>query len=293
VTEEVELDADPLELQQTLHRFRQGDVLDVARMTWLFSPDYPLNPDEEEADAGEPVAIHGRLSQSGLSVIVSQTCDIWRLPDSEPFVTLCSLVDLDDERYSQARRGLSVRYFPYPGLPDRPEDEQLAVDGRLFYSLEKTALQSGHIEHFPCSLSDPVRADLRVFLAQRLGRPDFPDEVVSHLIGPVERGFKRVHGNTAFGSFFDCVIFYGVRWTPQATGASVLVLTSPSRRRKFKVGDQEVDAAAKRLRNSLDHWTQDSPYEVTLGIHDADRVSAMELLQYHELRLDLEAARIT
>lgn len=289
---EVELDVDPVELQHVLENFRQGDVLDVARMAWLFSPDHPLNRDEQEVDIGEPVTVQGRLSATGLAVIVSQTCDVWRLPDVEPFVTLCPLIELDERRYAEARRGLSVRYFPYPRIPGHTDKERLVVDGRLFFSLEKPALQSSHIEHVDCPLSDPRRVDLRMFLAQRLGRPDLPDEIIDELIVPVEKGFKRVHGKDGFARFFDAVIFYGVAWTPGAPAASVLVLTSNARRRKFKISDGDVTAVTKRLRDALGHWMKESPYEATIAVHDADLVPAIEVLRHVELHLDLEATSL-
>lgn len=289
---EVELDVDPFEFEGALKKFRQGDVLDVARMAWLFSPDHPLNPDEEEVDAGEPVVVQGRLSSSGLAVIVSQTCDIWRLPDVEPFLTLCSLVELDEGRYAEAQQGLSVRYFPYPEIPGHEGKERLAVDGRLFFSLEKPALLSNHIEHLECPLPGPRRGALRTFLAQRLGRPDLPDEIIEHLVGPVEQAVKRIHGNGGFERFFASVIYYGIAWTPGAAGASVLVLTSQARRQKNKVSDDDVIAAHKRLRAALGHWMRDSPYEAEIQIHDADLVPAVEVLRHVDLRLDLEGANL-
>lgn len=289
--EEIELDVDPLELAETLQTFRQGDVLDIARMTWLFSPDHPLNPTEEVAEAEGPVMAQGRLSESGLAIIVSQTCDIWRLPDVEPFVTLCPLIELDESRHAETSRNMSVRYFPYPTLPDC-KHQFLAVDGRIFFSLEKTALQSAHIQRLDCPLSGPGRIDLRLFLAQRLGRPDLPDEVVRDLIGPIEQGFKRVHSKRTLDRFFQSVIYYGIRWTPQAPGASVLVLTSPARRQKNRISKDDVAASLKQLRKSLAHWTRNSPYEVGVLVHDADQVSASEILSHIELRLDLEAASL-
>lgn len=288
----VELDVDPFELEETLKKFRQGDVLDVARMTWLFSPDHPLNPDEEEVDAGEPVAVQGRLSNSGLAVIVSQTCDIWRLPDVEPFLTLCPLVELNETRYAEAEQGLSVRYFPYPEILNHEDKERLAVDSRLFFSLEKPALLSKHIEHVECPLPGPGRGELRLFLAQRLGRPDLPDEIIEHLVRPVEQAFKRVYDNGGFEHFFASVRFYGIAWTPGAAGASVLVLTSQARRQKNKVSEDDIKAVHKRLRNALGHWMRESPYEAAIQIHDADLVPAIEVLQHVELRFDLEAANL-
>lgn len=101
-----DLDAD--ELEALLNELRQGDVLDVAKSVRLYSPDAPSYPDEVEGiPHDEPVMTMETRIRSGLCAIVSQDCDLSRMPDIEPYVLIVPLTEVGDKVYREAAMGLA------------------------------------------------------------------------------------------------------------------------------------------------------------------------------------------
>ena len=168
-------DIDPAELKAVLRTVNQGDLLDIAKLVFLWSPDAPSHPSEVAGvPHEEPVMTEEMRLPSGLCAVVSQDCDIRQLPDIEPYLLVCPLTEVDDKTYKEAADGMSVRYFAYPAVEDH-EHMQLAADGRMIQSIEKTALLSAHVKRFDCPLTAPKRTEFRAWLGRRLGRDAFPD----------------------------------------------------------------------------------------------------------------------
>lgn len=90
---------------------------------------------------------------SGLSVIISQDCDLRRMPDIEPMVLLAPLTFVPEAAYCEAEDGMSARHLAYPPIPGHEDQQRLVVDVRTVSSLEKPALLSSHIERIECPLT--------------------------------------------------------------------------------------------------------------------------------------------
>lgn len=276
-------------LEALLRELRQGDILDVAKLPTLYSPDSPMYPAEiEGVEAQEPVMTMQQLLRPGLSVVVSQTCDIRRLPDTEPYLLISPLTTLEEGDYEKAADRLSVRYFAYPGVEGYEDHERLALDARVISSLEKAALLSPHVKRIECPFSDPDQARLRFWLGQRLGRPVFTTEIAEQVVTPVEQALKRVHERGAQAAFYGSVIYYGLSYTPGRAYCSLLLLTDPALRSNNGVGEGEVKTALKKLQQALDHWAGKSgSYTIVASAHDATKIPASELLQHHQLDLEI------
>lgn len=290
---EVASEFDAGELNSAIEDLRQGDVLDVAKLAMLFSPDAPAHVTETEGvPSEEPVMTMEQRLKSGLSVVVSQTCDLRRLPDIEPYLLIAPLTAVSGKTYDDAAMDLSVRYFAYPEITGHEDKDKLVVDMRAVSSLEKTALLSPHIERVPCPLTDPRRQALCFWLGQRFGRTAFPVEVDNQVIKPIEQAVKRVRENSAFDGFFASVIYIGLSWTPGRTYCSLLLLTDSARREQHSIGSNDVEAATGRLKKALDYFIRDGDYTIIANVHDVAEVSAAELLTHYQLRLDIEAAQL-
>jgi hypothetical protein len=288
---EHELDLGHTEVKARLREFRQGDVLDVGKLAWLYSPDSPNHPSElTGVPAEEPVMTQEAGIEPRLAAIISQTCDLWQTPDIDQWVLLCPLTQLEEDDYADALYGRSVRFFSYPTIEEHEEHEEhehLALDARIIVPLEKMALFSEHIRHVSEPLSEPRRSELSDFLGDRLGRYAFPDEVNELLIGPIVEGLKRVIKKAAYRTYFDAAIYFGVEWTPGKSVASLLVLTSAYKRQMSKVGADDVANIQRRLADAIAHRLKDSPYEVSIDLRDAEATQAVETLRRHEIRPDL------
>jgi hypothetical protein len=275
-------------LDGLLASLAQGDVLDVGKIVVLWSPDSPSHPAEvADVQHDEPVMTRETHLSTGLSVIVSQDCDLARDPAIEPYVVLAPLTAVDERVYAEAERGMSARYFAYPDFEGHA-DHHLVLDARVIQSLEKLALLSPHIERRVCPLSEPRKARLREWLGQRFGRTAFPDEIVRQVIDPIDRAVKQVRAKEPFNRTLACVIYVGLRWTPGKAYCSLLLLSDPSLREHHKVGESEVTGCRNALGKALNQHARRGDYTIVPTIHDATEVAAAELLQHHELQLDLD-----
>ena len=246
-------------LDQLVKVLHQGDVVDVAKTVRFYSPDAPTWPEEVAGiPHEEPVMTMETRHQSGLSVIITQDCDLRRDIAAEPYVILAPLTEVDADRYEQAGNGQSTRFFAYPAIDGHGDKQNLVIDMRVLSSLEKTALLSSHIERVECPLSPPGRERLRLFVGDRFGRVPLPDDIVRQVVVPVERALKRVTENATAAGMLAATVFYGLQWTPGRQYISVLLLTDPGRRERFKLGEQELGGAIKRLRKALAHFARNS-----------------------------------
>ena len=286
--EELAESVDPDALEHLVRDLHQGDVVDVASSPSLFSPDVPSYPTEVEAVPHEaPVMTMELRLPSGLAVIISQDCDLRRLPNVEPYVLLAPLTELSADDYQTASQRLSTRFFAYPEIPGHEDKERLAVDMRKVASLEKTALLSPHIERLRCPLTAARRGDLREWLGQRLGRPPFPDEIQRQVVDPITEAVKAVRKNQATQPLFSAVSYYGLQYTQGKSYVSLLLLCDSRKRLALKAGEQEISGLRKRLQEAIDRRTRNGDYQVTVQIHDAQRVPAVEVLGRVRLAIDL------
>jgi hypothetical protein len=286
-------DLDVERLSSILRDVRQGDLLDIAKVTFLWSPDAPSHPSEVEGvDHEEPVMTEEMRLATGLCVVASQDCDIRRLPDIEPYIVLCPVHEASESEYRRAADGTSVRLFAYPQLEGH-EGKKLVVDGRFIQSIEKTAVLSDHIQRTACPLSEPARTRLREWLGRRLGRDVYPEEVVRSVVAPVTKGLARARELDQEG-VFPCILWMGLRWTPGKPYCSLLLLTDPMLRERNSVGAHELDLMLNRLRKALNHFFAKAggDYTIIANIHDADTVRASDVFEFHEIAIDLDGPGI-
>ncbi len=282
---------DGLELQrlgQLIADLKQGDVVDVAIATSLFSPDAPSYPDEVAAVPHEsPVMTSEVRLPSGLSVVLSQDCDLRRWPDLEPYLVIAPLTSVDETTYADAEHGLSSRYFAYPEVAGHEGKRRLVVDVRQVSSLEKTALLSPHLARLACPLTEAKREQLRRFAGRRFGREPFADDIQRQVIDPIYEAVKKVRKSPAHRKLFEAVIYYGLQYTPGKSYVSLLLLCDVRKRAAVKAGEQEINGLRKRLSAAIDQRTKNGDYQVTVLIHDVTMVPASELLGRAELSIDI------
>jgi hypothetical protein len=280
---------DPDAVEALVKEIDQGDVLDVAKSVRLYSPDAPSYPAEVEGiPHDEPVMTMETVIPTGLCVIVSQDCDLRRLPELEPYVIVAPLTEVEEHTYREANDGMSTRFFAYPQIEGHSDRQRLVVDMRVLSSLEKTALLSPHVRRTACPLSAPRREALRAFLGERLGRAAFPDEIDRQVVKPIEQALKRVRENEAFVGVFASMVWVGLDWTPGKSYCGMMLLLDPSLRERHKVNETDVTAVKGRLNKALNHFTRDGDYMVIANLHDVTEVSAATVLAHDEIAFEVE-----
>lgn len=157
---------------------RQGDVLHADAFAVVGAPEATLLQDTQDAEAlarYRLTAVERQLA-TGLWAVITQTCDIRRDVDVEPFLHLSPVLDLPEAKWSAARDGLaSTRRFAYPhpvGHCQHP-----VLDIRIVQTIEKTALIAGTVQPTDAGLDHATRLRLSTWLARRFARHAFPDEI--------------------------------------------------------------------------------------------------------------------
>lgn len=120
--------------QERLDRLRaalcQGDLVHLTPLATVGSPESTI---QESVKLAKPFAEYGLATiewraASGLWAIVTQTCDIRRAPDVEPFLHPALVLDVTEEEWTAAEGGRSsTRRFAYPGPIDEIERPVLDV----------------------------------------------------------------------------------------------------------------------------------------------------------------------
>jgi hypothetical protein len=290
---ELSPELDPTQVAALVKELHQGDVLDVAKSVRLYSPESPSYPQEVEGiPHDEPVMTMETRVPSGLCVIVSQDCDLRRMPDREPYVVVAPLTEVDEQAYREADDGMSSRFFAYPTIAGHEERKHLVVDMRVLSSLEKIAMLSPHIERIPCPLSPTTRGDLLDFLGDRFGRKPYPDEIVRQVIRPIEQAVKRVRENEAFAGVFSSITWVGLNWASGRSYVGLMVLLDPALRERHNVSADDVEAVKNRLQKALNHFTRDGDYRVHPNIHDVTEVGAAVVLSHDEIPLEIDTVEL-
>lgn len=194
-------------------------------------------------------------AESGWCVLLSQDCDIVRSPDEEPTVLVAPLVIVSEQKWNDLNNNAySARRFAYPREKLGVSDEVwLAVDLAWTTSVIKGALSAeGVVAVRP--LTGPNKKDFTEWLASRLGRAAFPDEVVEFVLDPCyevrTRLLKRFAKALADGSTAPLearAVGASTRWYARVDGRLVHVigeLTGPSLQRAGFADGGELDVAS-------------------------------------------------
>ncbi len=166
------LDADGrAKIDEALQQWRQGDcVLGEQWFVFRVSPDAPLTDDatavaEDGVDNAEG-AVFG-------FAVVTQTCDIVRDCGERPFVEVCPLVEVDEDKLHEIERGRRPNYTYLPGVSDR----HLVADLDRVMTVEKPVVAQW--ERVAGCLDNNDSRRLSLALSRKRARIAFPDDFVA------------------------------------------------------------------------------------------------------------------
>lgn len=179
------LDADArAKIDEALKHWRQGDcVLDEQWFVFRMAPDAPLTDDAATAAADGAENAEGAVY--GFAIL-TQTCDIVRNCGERPFIEVCPLVEVDEDRLQEIERGHRPNYAHIPGVSDR----RLAADLDRVMTVEKAVVAQWR--RIAGCLDDNDARRLSVALARKRARIAFPDDFVS-FVGPLKSRMSTKH----------------------------------------------------------------------------------------------------
>lgn len=158
-------------IDEPLQQWRQGDcVLGEHWFVFRISPDAPLT--EDAAAAAEDGVDSAEGSVFGFAV-VTQTCDIVRDCGERPFVEVCPLVEVDEDKLHEIERGRRPNYAYLPGVSDR----HLVADLDRVMTVEKPVVAQW--KRVTGCLDDNDSRRLSLALSRKRARIAFPDDFVA------------------------------------------------------------------------------------------------------------------
>jgi hypothetical protein len=282
-------------LEDLRGRLEQGDVVQVDAFAVVGAPEATLLDDTRDAEEFARyrlTAVERRL-ESGLWAVITQTCDIRRDIDLEPFLHLSPIVGADEATWEGLRGGLaSVRRFAYP----RPivDVEHPVLDVRIVQTVEKTALLAENVEPRDAGLDHAHRLRLSLWLARRFARHAFPDELEDLVLGRLRDELRKRAGQpgtpagallasretvmVAYGEGATIDVLFLVR--QDRVAANPVLATDPER--KLRDGaDAILRPVAKRLER------QGSGYQLTWDVATPNMVPYSEIL-YRYVPFDVD-----
>ncbi len=165
-------------LERLRAELRQGDVLHAQPFAVVGAPEATLLEDTQDAAefARYRLTAVERQLAGGLWAVITQTCDIRRDVDVEPFLQISPLLDVSEAQWNGARDGLaSTRRFAYPHPVG--DCRHPVLDIRVVQTLEKTALVADEVSPSDAGLDHATRLRLSAWLARRFARHAFPEEL--------------------------------------------------------------------------------------------------------------------
>lgn len=179
------LDADGrARIDEALKHWRQGDcVLDEQWFVFRMAPGAPLTDDAVAAAADGAENAEGAVV--GFAVL-TQTCDIVRDCGDRPFVEVCPLVTVDEDKLNEIKRGHRPNYTHIPGV----SDHRLVADLDRVMTVEKAVVAQW--DRVAGCLDDNDARRLSLALARKRARIAFPDDFVS-FVGPLKNRMSTKH----------------------------------------------------------------------------------------------------
>jgi hypothetical protein len=222
---------------------QQGDVIRVNVLTTVGAPEATYS--EETREAGEVAdfrvtSVERRLS-SGLWAIVTQTCDIRRDADVEPFLHLAPLVDAPSpELWEDLRRGgRSSRFYAYPVVFDTVDVDRPLLDIRVIQTIERAALVAETVDPKPIRFDPKERQRLSTWLAHRFARHAFPDDLEEQILGPLRRSCRdRLGKNSEAGALLEVREAIFVRYSEATVEITFVLAQDRTLRHTQFAGDQ-------------------------------------------------------
>jgi hypothetical protein len=204
----VELDGATLDrIDEALRVWRQGDCV-LGEHWLLFRLDIGAPITEEARVAAVEGADAGEAEVRGL-MLLTQTCDIVKSCRVRPFVEVCPLVEVDDEKFDEIRKGRRPNYAYIPGIGD---GTRLVGDLDRLMAVEK-AVVAGWERVIGCHDDDEVRR-LSLALARKRARFAFPDDFVVFVKGLQSRLTSKHNKNSDEGRALRALREIRVRAAP-------------------------------------------------------------------------------
>ncbi len=239
--------------------WRQGSLLPPLPALFHFSIERPLTEAARQAEsqakqeydkrvaAGEEPASVGQavahLADGEALCVVTQTCDIASDEELEPFVEVMPTYrEPDGQKRKNADRNSARRFLLCP-------ERELVVDATRRFSVEKAVL----LDHAPNNppLSEVRERRLRRFLSRRGGRPALDDDVVKHVISPIQKGLadRKKHRETL--EPVSSLRIDHLEGPPPYTVRLTVLLN--------KRATPEEDEALDKLISAIDDWLRNGP----------------------------------
>src|SRR5690606_14455031 len=119
-------------------------------------------------------------------VVITQTCDIVRSCTERPYVEVCPLVEVDDDRLREVQRGRRPAYGFVPLVADR----KLVADLDRVMTVEKPVVAGW--ERTPGWGTDAEARSFALALARKRVRFAFPDDFTS-LVRKLQKRLEEKH----------------------------------------------------------------------------------------------------
>ncbi len=189
----------------------QGDVISLgavnivgvgASAAWHATAEHEGQPGREP---GEEIWSLSIESDVGWYVVITQDCDIVRVPNIEPCLVVCPLKYVSREEWQAIRSGPgSPRYFPFPAGKKLPvSDGQLPIaDLRFVTSVDKTALLHRSVQVLR-PLSAPQRARFGRWVGSRYARVPHPDNLERDVLPKAAILVRKLASKFAAGGAMD------------------------------------------------------------------------------------------
>lgn len=287
-------DLDPDELTALLNQIEQGDVVHIDPLVVLGAPAASLDPETTAAAeiTDEPVVPVARTSEIGLYGIITQTCDIARDLEDEPFLHVSPLISVSAEDWAKSREGrYSVRRFSYPGVI--AGHEHLALDVRIIQTIEKTALTDGSVNPVDSGMTIPLKTKLAHWLGARFARYAFPDELEEQLLLYLREAIRGKHdANSPTGGLLRSVEGVWIKHndSPMVTVLFILNVGRATADSQLQGDETKILAGAETLTKTLAKRLakSGSGYQVQTEVKTPQQITASELLyDYHPLDISL------
>lgn len=166
-------------INEALQQWRQGDcVLGEQWFTFRLSPDAPLTDDA--AAAAKDGVDNAESAVFGFAIL-TQTCDVVRECGERPFVEVCPLVEVDDDKLYEIERGRRPNYAYLPGVSNL----HLVADLDRVMTVEKSLVAQW--DRIVGCLHDNDSRRLSLALSRKRARIAFPDDVVAWVTPLISR----------------------------------------------------------------------------------------------------------
>src|SRR6266487_2913324 len=193
------------------HKWSQGCLLKATsiKLPWLaiindvvISPENQGTTNSAKSNLSWKVE-HKTLDDEDFLVIVSQTCDIRRLANKEPYVEAIRAFWTDDKSLINEAKTNSIRHFPLQFREVDGKQLALIADATLRVQIDKDSLFS--LEPITCFKEDDRTTPLyfQRWLADRYGRQAVPNEFVNAIQKPIVKAVRKLKSTNELFRIFE------------------------------------------------------------------------------------------